>query len=133
MQTTQNRATQILKENIPHLLAIYAFGSRVQQTHHEQSDWDIAILVEGYCDPLKLWDWSDQLGEIFQVPVDLVDFRKSSTVLQYQILMTGERWWARDMQADLYECGVFSDKFSLDEKRANILHDISQSGAIYER
>lgn len=34
------------------LLAIYAFGSRVQGTANAQSDLDLAVLVEGYADPV---------------------------------------------------------------------------------
>lgn len=69
----------LLKDRLPHLLAVYAFGSRVQGTTNAESDWDFAVLVEGYADPLLLWGLtgplSDQLGSL----VDLLDFRAAST------------------------------------------------------
>jgi uncharacterized protein YutE (UPF0331/DUF86 family) len=38
--------------------------------------------------------------------------------MQYRILSTGQRWWAADSRADLYEAGVLSDKTELDSARA---------------
>ena len=47
--TTMNRhaIVQTLQRKIPELLAIYAFGSRVQGTANAQSDLDLAVLVAG--------------------------------------------------------------------------------------
>ena len=35
-------------------MAVYAFGSRIQGTAQAESDLDLAILVEGYVDPVLL-------------------------------------------------------------------------------
>lgn len=43
-------------------------------------------------------------------PVDLLDLRAASTVMQYQIIITGQRWWARDAQAPLFEVAILSEK-----------------------
>ncbi|WP_292996284.1 nucleotidyltransferase domain-containing protein [Nitrosomonas sp.] len=40
---------------MPNLLAIYAFGSRIQGTAQIDSDLDLAVLVAGYAEPLVLW------------------------------------------------------------------------------
>ncbi|MCY0880914.1 MAG: hypothetical protein OWS74_02880 [Firmicutes bacterium] len=61
----------------------------------------MAILVPEYCRPLQLWDWSEKIADIVRAPVDLLDFRAASTVMQYEILMTGQRWRAQDALADL--------------------------------
>jgi len=45
----------LLRSRVDGLLAIYAFGSRVQGTAGEGSDLDLAVLVKGYVDPLVLW------------------------------------------------------------------------------
>jgi len=62
--------------------------------------------------------------------VDLVDLRTASTVMQYQIITTGERLWARDGQAALYESFILSEKTALDTARAPLLQDILRTGKV---
>lgn len=103
------------------LLAIYAFGSRVQGTANAQSDLDLAVLVEGYADPMQLFELSNQLADQLGYEVDLLDMRAASTVMQYQMITTGERWWAKDvLQVSLFESMVLSEKTALDEARASL-------------
>jgi len=124
---------QALQTQIPHLLAIYAFGSRVHGSARPDSDLDLAVLVAGYAEPLALWTLANDMAEIAGCPVDLLDLRAASTVMQYQIITTGERWWARDAQAALFEAAVLSEKTALDTARAGLLADIQKEGTIYGR
>jgi predicted nucleotidyltransferase len=122
-----------LQSSIPNLLAIYAFGSHTQGTARSESDLDLAVLVPGYAEPLMLWGLVGDLADLAGCPVDLLDFRAASTVMQYQIITTGERWWAKDEQAALFEAAVLSEKTALDTARAGLLADIQTSGKIYGR
>jgi len=122
-----------LQERLPGLLAVYAFGSRIQGTAGPQSDLDLAVLVAGYADPLALFDLAGDLADVVGCPVDLLDLRAASTVLQHQILVTGQRWWALDVQAALFEAAMLSEKTALDEARAGLLTDIQQRGTVYGR
>lgn len=123
-----------LREAFPQLMAVYAFGSRVRGDATLQSDWDLAVLLPGKASPLVLWELSGPLSDLVQAPVDLLDFRAASTVMQHQILTTGERWWAaKPAEVGGYEAGILSDKTSLDEARAGLLADIQASGRIYGR
>ena len=124
---------QTLNARVPKLLAIYAFGSQVQGTAVPGSDLDLAVLVAGYADPLVLWTLAGDLADTAGCPVDLLDLRAASTVLQYQIITTGQRWWARDAQAALFEAAILSDKTALDTARAGLLADIQKNGTIYAR
>lgn len=124
---------ETLQGRVPDLLAIYAFGSRTQGTAGPQSDLDLAVLVAGYADPLALWSLSGDLADVAGCPVDLLDLRAASTVMQHQIITTGQRWWARDAQAALYEAAILSEKTALDTARAGLLSDIEQRGTIYGR
>lgn len=126
-------ALSLVRQLIPRLLAVYAFGSRVQGTANAHSDWDLEVLVEGYADPVQLWDTANELSDLLGSEVDLLDFRAASTVMQYQILTTGERWWARDAQAALYEAAVLSGMVELNRARAPLLADIAASGRVYGR
>ena len=66
-------------------------------------------------------------------PVDLLDLRAASTVMQHQIITTCQRWWAGDVQAALYEAAILSEKTALDTARAGLLDDIQKRGSIHGR
>lgn len=122
-----------VQERLPGLLGLYAFGSRIQGTARSDSDLDLAVLVAGYADPLELWDLAGELADLAGCPVDLLDLRAASTVMQYQVITTGQRWWAKDAQAALYEAAVLSEKTALDSARAALLADIGKEGSVYGR
>ena len=123
----------IILSILPNTLAIYAFGSRVAGNAHSNSDLDLAVLVEGYVDPLILWEISCQLAEIVNCEVDFLDMRATSTVMQYQVLTTGICLWAKQPQAGIFESYVLSEKTELDSARAGLLADIQQQGKVYAR
>lgn len=122
-----------LQTHIPNLLAIYAFGSRIQGTARPDSDLDLAVLVASYADPLTLFEVANELADVAGYAVDLLDLRAASTVMQYQIITTGKRWWTLDMQAALFEAFILSEKTALDVARAGLLADIRQRGTVYGR
>jgi len=123
-----------LQNQVPKLLAIYAFGSRIRGDAHSESDLDLAVLVGGYADPLKLWELAGSLEDRVNCPVDLLDLRAASTVMQYQVITLGQRWWAYDdLQASLYEIMILREKTELDEARSHILKDIEKRGTVYGR
>jgi len=115
------------------VLAIYAFGSRIHGTAGPDSDLDLAVLVAGYADPLTVFDLAGTLADTAGCPVDLLDLRAASTIMQYQIITTGHRWWAKDGQAALFEAAMLSEKTALDTARAGLLSDIEQRGTVYGR
>ena len=122
---------RLLRASLPGLQAIYAFGSRIEGTAGPDSDLDLAVLVAGYADPVTLWEVAGQIADLAGCPVDLLDFRAASTVMQFRILSTGQRWWAADSRADLYEAAVLSEKTELDSARAGLLADIQRDGRVY--
>lgn len=129
----QRAIVECLQARLDNLLAVYAFGSRVQGTAGPESDLDLAVLVAGYADPLALWALAGDLADMAGCPVDLVDLRAASTVMQYQIITQGQRWWASDAQAALYEAAILSEKTELDTARAGLLNDIQNRGSVYGR
>lgn len=123
----------LLQARVPGLLGVYAFGSQTQGTAGPDSDLDLAVLVAGYAEPLALWQLAGDLADVAGCPVDLLDLRAASTVLQYQVLTTGQRWWAKDAQAALFEAAALSEKTELDTARAQLLLTIRREGAVYGR
>jgi uncharacterized protein len=124
---------QALQIRLPNLLAIYAFGSRITGSAQQESDLDLAVLVAGYADLVVLFDLAGDLADIAGCAVDLLDLRASSTVMQYQVITTGQRWWVCDVQAALFEAAVLSEKTALDTARSGLLGDIQQRGTVYGR
>lgn len=124
---------ELLQAKVPGLLAVYAFGSRVQGTAGPQSDLDLAVLVGGYADVTQLWQLSGRLAEVAGCDVDLLDLRAASTVMQYQVITQGVRWWAKDAQAAIFESVILSEKTELDGARAGLLADIRVRGSVYGR
>ncbi|MDZ4104856.1 MAG: nucleotidyltransferase domain-containing protein [Nitrosomonas sp.] len=124
-------SSSTLQASLPNLLAIYAFGSRIQGTAQIDSDLDLAVLVAGYAEPLVLWTLAGDLADVAGCPVDLLDLRAASTVMQYQVITTGQRWWTSDVQAALFEAAILSEKTELDTARAGLLSDIQKRGKVY--
>ncbi len=124
---------ELLQAQVPRLLAVYAFGSQVLGTAGPQSDLDLAVLVAGYADVTQLWQLSGALAEVAGCDVDLLDLRAASTVMQYQVITQGVRWWAKDAQAAIFESAILSEKTDLDVARAGLLADIRARGSVYGR
>ena len=59
--------------------------------------------------------------------------RRASTVMQQQVLMKGERWWATGQEVGLFECAMLSEKLELDRAREPLLRDIERDGRVYGR
>jgi hypothetical protein len=53
--------------------------------------------------------------------------------MPYRVITTGERWWAADTRAGLFEAAVLSEKTALDTARAGLLQDIRRTGTIHGR
>ena len=126
----------LLQQRLPGLLAVYAFGSRIQnqgQSARSDSDLDLAVLLEGYGDPVTLFHLSGSLADIAGCPVDLLDIRAASTVMQYQILTLGTAWWRKDVRAGLFEAAMLSEKMALNEARSGLIGDVTQRGSVYGR
>ena len=124
---------EMLQARVPGLLGIYAFGSRTRGTAGPDSDLDLAVLVAGYANPLALWQLAGDLADVAGCPVDLLDLRAASTVMQYQVITTGQRWWAADATAPLFEAAMLSEKTELDSARAKLMAIIGLEGKVHGR
>ncbi|MCY0965311.1 type VII toxin-antitoxin system MntA family adenylyltransferase antitoxin [Parathalassolituus penaei] len=122
-----------LRQQLSGCLAVYVFGSRATGEAGLHSDLDIAVLVEGYAEPLQLWNLASDLAIKAGCDVDLLDLRAATTVMQFQVLQTGICLWSQQPAAGIYEAFVLSEKTSLNELRADLLKDIQQRGSIYGR
>ncbi|MEJ5280234.1 nucleotidyltransferase domain-containing protein [Pseudomonas sp. C 49-2] len=122
-----------LLASVPDLMAVYMFGSQATGEANADSDLDLAVLAAGTVEPLLLWQIAGELADIVAVPVDLLDLRAASTVMQYQVITIGRRLWNKDSQAGIFESYILSEKTALDTARAALLADIQQKGKVHGR
>ncbi len=85
----------------------------------------------GYADPVQLWHSAQQIADMVDCSVDLLDMRAASTVMQYQVLISGQCLWALQPAAGLFECYVLTEKTRLDEARKPLLDEIQAQGKVY--
>lgn len=124
---------ETLQAAIPSLSAVYLFGSQASGDANSDSDLDLAILADVAPEALDLWDLANRLADLVGCPVDLLNLRAASTVMQYRIITTGTCLWSRDSSVANYESFILSEKTALDEARSGLLDDIQQTGTIYGR
>ncbi len=127
---------QILAD-FPRTQAIYLFGSAATGETRPGSDIDIAVLLPpdqamqaGSLggSPLQL-DLEDELSR----DVDLINLRQSSTVMQKEVIGSGERLYCSDENsADEFEMHVLSLYQKLNDERAAIVADGLASGRFLE-
>lgn len=126
--------TQYLQEAIPTLEAIYLFGSYADGSFTPKSDIDIAFLAAKPIETLSRWALLQELAQKLKKEVDLVDLRSASTVMQFQVVSTGNRIFAADNKAiEWWELKVYQLYLTLNNDRKSILEAIHQSGSIYGR
>lgn len=101
--------------------------------HGLESDQDLAVLVAGYADTSALWEAAGKLADLVGCPVDLLDLRAAFTVMQYQVITTGQRLWSAGVQTGLFECFLLSEKIALDTARTPLMADIARTGKIHAR
>ena len=107
------------------LQGIMLFGSRAQGNNRQDSDYDIAVLLDGKADKVLLWDSAQTLAAQLLQDVDLIDLRDATTVLQKEIIVSGQ--WLIKVDAfacDLFDTHVISMYQQLQYDRQDILNDI---------
>jgi len=121
-----------IRSEIQDVLAIYLFGSAVAGELRPDSDIDLAILCATFLPATRLWSLAQSLAVIAGRDVDLIDLRSVSTVMQAQVISTGERLFcASEPVCGEFEDRVYSDYARLNEERRHILDDINERGRIY--
>lgn len=121
-----------LTERCPDLIAIYLFGSTVQETANMESDIDLAILPVNPIDPLERWTLTQDLANLLKRDVDLVDLRRASTVMQIQVISSGQCLYESNrFERDRYEDYVYSSYARLNEERKDIINEVKNRGTVY--
>ena len=133
MQALRTQIVNHLHEAVPSLQAIYLFGSIVTEHFTEQSDIDIAILRREPIDAVFRWELLQQIAIALNREVDLIDLTNATTVMQFQVVSTGERiFTANPSEMEWWELKVYQLYLTLNDDRKPILDAIRESGRIYD-
>lgn len=127
---------QLVQHHFPQIQAIYLFGSRASDTARPDSDLDLALLLGPQAArrerALALSPCRIALVEGLGCEVDLVNLRRASTVLQNQVINTGQRILTIDLETVLgFEMKVLSAYQKLQEERREILKSFQETGRAY--
>jgi predicted nucleotidyltransferase len=123
-----------VREELPELRRLYLFGSRASGDEGPDSDLDIAVVLDGPANLVRLWEAGENIASRLDVDVDLIDLLVADTVLKYQIVTNGKRLFAADpVDAERYEIFILNDMMDLNEARAPLIAEIIREGRVYGR
>lgn len=132
LETMDRRVVDKLRGAVPHLIAVYRFGSTARGEGRADSDVDLAVLAAARLDPVSRFELQEGIARELGRDVDLVDLRAASTVMRMQILSTSKVLVVFDRSSkESFEMYAYSDYARLNEERAPILERIRREGTIY--
>ena len=125
---------KIVQIHFPEVQAIYLFGSEAAGDAWSNSDVDIALLLPHDCAKHQNLTSSKcrfELEKALGRPVDLLNARQVSTVMQKEII-SGDCIFCTDQNAlDEFEMLTLSYYQKLNEERAGILEAFRETGRAY--
>ncbi len=125
MMPTIDSLRRSVQQVLPKCRAAWVFGSLARGQFRANSDIDLAVDFFESDDLLRL-EAMRQLASIFGRDVDLLDFKKISTVMQYQILTTGQELFSRDpVQTLNYNTFVQSEYQNIQRWRKPMMQALS--------
>lgn len=136
MTDTAHITNTVLK-HFPKIQAIYLFGTFGTSDERNESDVDIALLLDHELakatGDLRQSDLLYELESLLGKEVDLINLRQVSTVFQFEILEANRLLYLGDEYAiDLFEMLTISYYQKLNEERELILKEILESGRILQ-
>lgn len=120
-----------LLTKMANIKAIYLYGSIITEYYNDESDIDIAILLDKKINSNETFEINCVLTNELNKEVDLVQLYTVSTVLQMQIIQTGKRIFCKDENfCNGFETQIFCDYIELNELRKPYLDEIAKTGKV---
>lgn len=131
---TEKKVISFFQQFIPGIEALYLFGSQVDGTANDKSDYDFAFLVQEKPQANNGFMLKAHLAQLLNSDIDIIDFLRADTVTQAQIVAFGSRIFAQsDRAMSFLETSILSKYAQLNEERRGIVTSIVKEGTIYGR
>jgi uncharacterized protein len=132
--STRQTIVALLRDRFPELVLIVLFGSEARGDATLESDLDVAVLGGRPLPRPRVAQARSDLEVATGRDVHLVDLRTADTVLQHQVMQTGETLYTSGGRGvEGFLDFVLRDYVRLNEARAGILDDIRSRGRIHGR
>jgi predicted nucleotidyltransferase len=123
---------EVVKEIIPEVKGIYLFGSYADGSQRSESDIDIAVHTLGGLTGKEKLELATAFVKDLDVQIDLIDFDKASTLLQFEIISKGRLIYDSDHLFNettyLKTLGIYYD-YMIETRE--IVDDIKKRGRVY--
>ena len=125
MQRNIEEVKEILNKHLDELIGqfkinlIYIFGSFAKGNNREDSDLDIAVLLEGETNPFIKLELLNELIDIFhRDDIDLVILNSVDEVLKFQVIKYGKVIYMEDLTTKvMFEARVMSEYMDMEHFR----------------
>lgn len=112
------RITKLVQQELPQARALWLFGSAARGDMQDDSDIDLAVTLPEPLDAQEKWELQIRLGRQLGFDVDLLDFARLPTVMQLQIIETGQLLFAKDpLATEMYNAFVRTEYLDIQRWR----------------
>lgn len=118
---------QAIRSVLPQARAAWLFGSAARNALRDDSDIDLAVDLPHPLAGLEKREASERLAAQWSRDVDLLDFRRLHTVMQFQVLDTGRLIFAADPAAlQQYNGFVFTEYQNIQRWRRPMMVQLAE-------
>lgn len=113
---------------------IYLFGSYAKNINRDESDIDIAVLLETPMESMGKYKYKMELVDLLGKEVDLIDLADANIILKHQIVTTGKNLFCRTkLEKDEFKYGVISCYYQYKEDIDVVKKSIKKRGHVWKK
>lgn len=113
---------------------IYLFGSYAKNINRDESDIDIAVLLETPMESMEKYKYKMELVDLLGKEVDLIDLADANIILKHQIVTTGKNLFCRTkLEKDEFKYGVISCYYQYKEDIDVVKKSIKKRGHVWKK
>lgn len=126
--------TDTIRRALPDVEAIYLYGSMAHGAGRDDSDVDIACLRLQPLTASEVLALRTDLAVLLGRDVDLLDLRRASTEMAFQVVTDGRCLFGEEEEAVAnFDTSIMSQYANLQIERREIVEDAVKRGSIYGR
>ncbi len=121
------KIASVVQRLVPQASALWLFGSAVRHQMQPDSDIDLAVALSAPLTIEEKWSLQTALTQQLGAEVDLLDFSRLPTIMQFQVLETGQLLYAKDPVAtELYSAFVRTEYMDIQRWRQPMIAKLAR-------